>query len=395
MTGSDPGPCKANLLFLESLPTISGGQAVLVSFVPALDQDYGLLALLPGPGPLADALRQHGVVCQFAPMGGYTLIRKTAGDVVRYATELPRLTLHTWRLIRQHHIALVYANVGRTFVWGTLAAALARTPIIWHHHNLLADGKTLFVLKAMGRWPTVRRIVAVSKAVAAQFPVLQDKVAVIPTGIDTTVFCPDPVARARIRSELGIPLDASVVGIVGDLIPLKGQQTFLEAVQLGPADVYYLIVGRARPGDDESRDYGLRLRALSHPWTIFTGYRPDIQAVLNSLDLLVIASERETGPLVLVEALACGVPVISTPVGRAEEFLPPDALFPVGDAATLAIRLRLWLEDGPKMAAARATARQLAEQHLSLAQFCREIRFEIERALPTRQASQKPAQLIG
>ena len=383
-----------SLLFLESLPTISGGQAVLVSLVPALAQDYELLALLPGPGPLADALCQHGVACQFAPMGGYTLVRKTAGDLVRYVTELPRLTWHAWRLIRRHHIDLVYANVGRTFVWGTLAAALAKTPIIWHHHNLFADSKTLFVLKMTGRWPTVRRIVAVSKAAAAQFPDLQDKVAVIPTGIDTTVFCPDPVARVRVRNELGIPLGASVVGIVGDLIPLKGQQTLLEAAQLGPADVYYLIVGRARPSDDESRDFELRLRTMAHPRTIYTGYRPDIQAVLNSLDLLVVASERETGPLVLVEALACGVPVISTPVGRAEELLPPDALFPVGDAAALATRLRLWLADGPKMAAARGTARQLAEQRLSLAQFRREIRLELERALLLHRAGPKPAPLM-
>jgi hypothetical protein len=59
------------------------------------------------------------------------------------------------------------------------------------------------------------------------------------------------------------------------------------------------------------------------------GRRGDLPAVLNAFDLLVVASERETGPLVLLEALATGVPVVSTPVGYAPDLLPADALFPV------------------------------------------------------------------
>ena len=98
---------------------------------------------------------------------------------------------------------------------------------------------------------------------------------------------------------------------------------------------------------------------------------------MNSLDLLVIASERETGPLVLLEALASGVPVISTPVGRAPELLPEDALCPVGDSDALAERLRYWIETPGKLEATRTSARKLAVSDLDLTRFQEHIRAEI------------------
>ena len=147
---------RPRILFLEALPTISGGQAVLLDLVSQL--------------------------------------RKALLDMLNYAVRLPRLIFFTWRLIRRERIDLVYANSARTFVRGTCSAALAGRPIIWHHHSLLTGRKTLALLQFIGRWQTVRRIIAVSEA-AAQFPTLKNKMTVIPTGVDTELFRPDSVAR--------------------------------------------------------------------------------------------------------------------------------------------------------------------------------------------------------
>ena len=377
---SAPAP-RPTILFLEALTTISGGQAVLLDLVSHLGQQYSLLALLPGEGPLAEALRQSGVRCRFAPLGNYTLVHKTAGDMVNYALRAPWLILFTWRLIVREQVALVYANSARTFIWGTLAAMLAGRPIIWHQHNLLADPKTLALVGRIGQLRVLRRVIAVSQVAATQFPALQSKTVVIPTGVDTSLFHPDPAARVHIRDEFGIPAEGLVAGIVGDLIPLKGQHTVLEAAHLDAAEVYYLVVGAARPNDEESRAYAARLREMAEGNVIFTGRREDLPAVLNALDLLIIASERETGPLVLLEALACGVPVISTPVGRAPELLPPDALFPVGDTAGLVSRLRFWLADRQRLQVASRAARTFAEKQLSMERFRVSIRAEVERNL--------------
>ena len=376
------------ILFLEALPVVAGGQQVLLDMLPALD-DYDLCALLPGSGPLADGLVAGGVTCHFAPMAGYTLVRKGWADLARFPFDQLRLAFRCACLARRLRADLIYASSSRTFVWGTLGATLARLPILWHVHNLLVDRKTLLLLQRFGRWRTVRRIIAVSRAAAEQFPALfsvrKDKVVVIPTGVDTTLYHPDFTARARVRAEFGVPPDVPVVGIVGDLIPLKGQHTLLEAARLffslGPAEICFLVVGDARSGDDESSAYAARLREIAGDNVIFAGRREDLPAVLNTLDMLTVASEQETGPLALLYALACGVPVISTPVGRAPELLPPEALFPIGDAAALAARLRFWLAAPQRLQAAGRAARALAEEQLSQERFQARMGAEIECAM--------------
>ena len=372
---------RPHLFLLEALSTVSGGQAVLVSLAAHLKEHYSLSALLPGEGPLAQALRQHDTRCYFAPLGSYTLVRKTVTDMLNYAVRFPWLTLFTWRLIRRDRVDLVYANSARTFTWGTLAAALAGRPVLWHHHSLLADRKTLVLLQFIGRRRIVRRVIAVSEMAAAQFPSLKNKIVVIPTGVDTELFRPDPAARTRIRTELGLSSGAFAVGMVGDLIPLKGQHTLLEAAQTDSSGARYLVIGSARPGDDESNAYAARLHQMAGHNVIFTGRREDLPAVLNALDLLVIASTTETGPLVLLEALACGVPVVSTPVGRAPELLPPETLFPINDAAALADRLQSWRADPLRLQTAQSAARTLAEKRLRLEQFHLRVRAEVERAI--------------
>lgn len=378
-------PRKAKLLFLESLPTVSGGQSVLLQLAPELQNDFDLAVLLPGEGPLAEALHQLGVSCYMAPIGSYSLAHKTLWDALNYTLRLPWLTLSTWRLIRQQQVSLIYANSARTFTWGTCAAMLAGRPILWHHHSLLSEGKVLSLLRVLARLTIVRRIICASEAARQQFQALGQKAIAIPNGVDIQRFRPSPELGAAIREELAIPMNNPAVGIVGDLISLKGQHVFLEAARLGSPEVRYLVIGNARPGDSESGDYAARLHRMASSNALFTGYRGDLPALLNALDVLVVASERETGPLVMLEALACGVPVVSTPVGRAPEVLRPEALFPIGDAKALAERVQFWLADAERLAAAKPAARTLAEQQLALEQFHDRIQAEIERAnLPTQ-----------
>jgi glycosyltransferase involved in cell wall biosynthesis len=385
-------PNRLRLLLLESLTFISGGQAVLLNLVPRLGKRYDPIALLPGPGPLAEELCALGVTHAFAPMGRYSLLHKTPLDVVNYAARLPWLVLFTWRLVRRRQVDLLYANSTPTFVWGTLAAALAHRPILWHMHNVLGDGKTLRLLAALSRLRTVKRIVCASPGAAAQFDGLgapAAKFRVVPNGVDLDRFAPSLAARERIRAQYRLDPHTPLVGIAGDLIPLKGQQTFVEAARLVHAQmpaVHFWIVGQPRP-TRESHEYqaALQLQAGSLPIDLI-GHQPDMPAVLNALDVLVIASTAETGPLVLLEALACGIPVVSTPVGRTPELLAGGecgALFPIGDAVALAGHLLALLADPDRRQAMGRAARERAVSRLSLDAYRQQIDDEIEAALRT------------
>ena len=81
---------KQRVVFLEVLPTIAGGQKVLIDLLSG-DFPFEAHVLLPGRGPLADRLTTAGAICHCTPMGQYTLVHKTLADWVRYANELPRL----------------------------------------------------------------------------------------------------------------------------------------------------------------------------------------------------------------------------------------------------------------------------------------------------------------
>ena len=122
----------------------------------------------------------------------------------------------------------------RVFAWSAIAAALVKRPAIWHHHALLADSTTLRLVTNVARLPTVRRIVCASSAAQAQFTNVAAKTVMIPYGINTERFTPNPSARQRLREELSLDPQALIIGMVGDLIPLKGQETLINALQSSP-----------------------------------------------------------------------------------------------------------------------------------------------------------------
>jgi glycosyltransferase involved in cell wall biosynthesis len=377
-----------HVLILEALTDIAGGQAVLLDLAPALSATYQVSALIPGQGALQQALQAAGIPSQYAPMANYQLVGKGRSDLWRFALDTPRLALTAYRHIKRQHIDLVYGNNSRTLVWGTLGAALARRPIIWHIHNLFQDAKTLRLLTYLARWPTVRSIICASPLAAQQFmQVPSAKLKAIPAGVDLHRFAPDPAARERYRSAHSLGAQVPLIGIVGDLIPLKGHTTFIEAAALiykNQPEAHYWIVGRARP-TEESHAYQARLQQLATGLPIeFLGYQADMSGILNALDILVIASTTETGPLVLLEALASGVPVLSTPVGRASDLLSDGTcgqLVPIGSADTLARQLNGLLDDRQQRQAMSQAARHCARRQLSLEDFQARVLAEIKSAL--------------
>lgn len=361
------------LLILEALSTIAGGQIALLDVLPALTAAYSVQAIVPGDGPLARALRAANVVTHTFRMADYQLVAKGRADLARFALDTPRLTWLAYRWLRRQPVDVIYANNSRAFVWGTLAARLARRPVVWHVHNVFGDGKTLAILQRLVRWPIVKQVICASQGAADQFRQPPDKFSVIPTGVDLERFAPQ--SGAALRAEFGLTSDQPLIGLIGDLIPLKGQRTFIEALAIVKQHLPTArgwIIGAARSGPDgQAYEAELRLAARNQPID-FLGRRDQIERCINALDALVVASTTETGPLVLLEALACGVPVISTPVGRAPELLGDGAcgqLFSIGDAAALAERLIELLRDRERRAALSGAARQRAVEQLSLAHY--------------------------
>jgi len=181
------------------------------------------------------------------------------------------------------------------------------------------------------------------------------KIAVVPYGIDTQRFRPGAIAREVARSELGIPRDAFVVGLVGGFDPGKGQRELLEALRLAAESdaslrerLHGLVVGE-RPTDDRAYVTDLHARRDALPFcerVQLRGFLDDPRTAYAAMDVFVLASYSETFGMVLQEALAMGVPSIATDAGGVPEIVAHERtglLVPPRDAPAIAAAiLRLW-----------------------------------------------------
>jgi teichuronic acid biosynthesis glycosyltransferase TuaC len=214
------------------------------------------------------------------------------------------------------------------------------------------------------RWAAARAagIVAVSDALRARLIALgieASRIEVLRNGVDLELFAPRD--RAAARKALGLDVDGTVVLSVGQLIPRKGHDLAMRAVARLP-EATLVIVGEGPEADGLRR---LARRLGSAERIRFLGAIPQerLATIYNAADVLVLASSREGLPNVVLEALACGTPVVATAVWGTPEIVAAPAagrLVEEGSPETLAGAIRDLLADPPARAATRAYAERFA-----------------------------------
>lgn len=250
-----------------------------------------------------------GVPTEILPLGG--------DGMLPHAFRLAR------RLRRQRPDAFVIGTYKKLFL-AALGARLARVPRVVARMGLETDTPRSAKYRfALPRW--VHAVAVNARRMRPAFADLPgfspDRVVVIHNGVTAPVRRQPPGA---VRAALGIAPDAPVVGAIARLAAQKRFDRLLRAVVQLP-EVHCILAG-----DGEERP---ALEALSAELGIasrvhFLGNRDDTGDVLDALDLFVVSSDREGLSNSMLEALAAGVPVVSTPVSGAE-----DALEPLPDAA--------------------------------------------------------------
>jgi glycosyltransferase involved in cell wall biosynthesis len=185
------------------------------------------------------------------------------------------------------------------------------------------------------------------------------RIAVIPYGFDLSGFRPaKPTERAKRRTALHVPADAFVIGWVGRLAAIKRPHDLVRVVAAladRGVDGYLVAVG-----DGEERASVERLAAeLGVTGRCrLVGYRRDVREWYGVFDAFVLTSENEGTPVVAIEALAAGCPVVATRAGGTATVVRDGEtgfLAPVGDVGVLASRL-LELATDPHAAAAMGKA---------------------------------------
>ncbi|MFF7753642.1 glycosyltransferase [Streptomyces sp. NPDC007971] len=307
---------------------------------------------LTNAGPVADGLAADGVRVTDLGMGG----NRDLGALFRLA-----------RHIRAGRYDVVHTHLYRACVYGRIAARLAgvRTVVATEHSlcGTRLEGRALnagiralyLATERLGR-----ATVAVSPTVAAllgRWGVPDERIHIVPNGIDAHRFRFDEVRRKEARAFYGLPEDAYVVGGVGRLVTAKRFDVAVRAVARLPGDVRLLVAG-AGPEEEAlrrtARELGVADRVVlagELPYLPDPGRdTPDLPALLSAMDVLVAPGTDETFGLAVLEALAAGLPVLYTTAPALADLPPhaaPGALRLTGGAEAYARELLRLRAAGP------------------------------------------------
>jgi glycosyltransferase involved in cell wall biosynthesis len=142
-------------------------------------------------------------------------------------------------------------------------------------------------------------------------------------GVDVERFSPGP---SDVRERLGLPVNAFILGFVGRLTCDKGLPELMEAFDTileAEPGTHLLLVGWFDAAED-ALSVGLRLRIESHPRVHCTGFVVDTVPYYRAMDLMVLPTRREGFPNVVLEAAACGIPVITTIATGSRDSVVPE-----------------------------------------------------------------------
>ena len=232
------------------------------------------------------------------------------------------------RLIRRGRYDIVHAHLFPTSLFVALASYMAARPTyLVSEHNVSNRRRRIPLLKILDRgvYNRYARIIAVSneaeRSLIRWVPTQRNKVEVIPNSVDPSLFDIPDTEIQRARQRFGIQNGHKVIVFAGRLTPAKGADVLLEALdspRMKEQMVRVLIAGDG-PMADIIRERAACFRPDGR--ITLTGLVADIPTLLNLADLVVLPSRWEGLPMILLEAMACGRPVVATTVGGIPEVI--------------------------------------------------------------------------
>lgn len=237
--------------------------------------------------------------------------------------------------MKKHRYQIVHTHSSKAGIIGRWAAWFAGVPVIvhtvhgWGHNDLQHPlvRKFYIFLEKLTLKITDQLIAVSGKNIIKG---LNDGIgqhhdySVIRSGIELERFGHPQVDQQTMRNQLGIPLDATVIGTVIRLSPQKAPLDFIQAAAMLAQKlekVYFIIVGDGPLHDDvvkKAQEHNIESKL------IMTGLRRDIPELMNCFDIFVLSSLWEGLPRVIPQAMAAGVPVIATEIDGSAEIIKSD-----------------------------------------------------------------------
>lgn len=235
----------------------------------------------------------------------------------KFVATVPYSIFKCTQLLKNEKPDLVHVN-GAFDIVPAISAKLSRVPLVWHLNDMVFGA---FLSRTLGKVVSMLSSVVVvsTERVATHYGVERVQPEVLRVPVDIDRFSYIAIKKTAPRT----------IGILGNWNPLKGQNDFITVIDMllkAGHDVEAKMMGRLL---DSQVNYwrpilaGLKNRKLDKKITVLD-FVEDIPSALNEIDILLITSVSEAGPMSCVEAMAAGVPVVTFDVGDVNHMLLPD-----------------------------------------------------------------------
>jgi glycosyltransferase involved in cell wall biosynthesis len=373
------------ILFYNHTGHASGAERVLLLILARLDRSrFQPLLLCPAEGALQKEAEAFGVRCVIVNQlqARFTW---SARLLFQYLASFVSVMREVRARVIECKPELIHANSIRAGLVISAATIGLRVPIIWHVHDLLPRHPISSLIRFFVLLFPPVRIVSVSKVAGDRLQgnllrwfSKRVSVSVVHNAVDLEKPGATCSKNNALHKELRLRAGDPLIGIVGNLSPGKGQLELITAF----ADVLkqipnaaLLIVGSAifNRNDGYHEQLVAQAKALGIADRVrFLGQRSDVAAIMRSLDLLVLNSTSEAFPLVGLEALACGTPLLSTAVGGVPELITNGihgSLIPAGDQTKLTEAIVSLIEQPELRARLAANGRRHVQANFTVEKF--------------------------
>ncbi len=285
----------------------------------------------------------------------------------------PRLIYWLYKIFKKENIHIVHTHAWGTLVEGILSAKLARVHVIIHGEHGTIEQRKRNIIVQRYFWNLTDCIISISSSLKKRLIDtigFKDTEKIIPVvnGVDTEKFYPVE-DKNKCRKQLGLPENAFIIGTVGRLVPVKDQKTLIKTLAILKKDIKNIICVIVGDGPlyNELKEFARALYVEKSVY--FPGVRKDINTVMSSFDVFTLTSLSEGISNTILEAMACGLPIVATKVGGTVEIIKHEEngiLVPPQQPEILAEKIKLLIDNHELIKKYSNTARQWAVEKFSL-----------------------------